>query len=93
MNEEHKKKWNACVDRINAMSNEALYRLLIHEGKCPVETEHLIGVPMGMFHCQVCGTMVVAGCAHGPLDPPFHPDKHILAKEIYEQHPEWFDND
>ena len=63
MTEEQTKKYNAMVERINAMSDEELDRL-IKEDKCPFEPEHMKGVPLGMFHCNVCGQMVVAGIPH-----------------------------
>ena len=37
---------------------------LIAEDNCPFEPELLLEVPLGMFHCNVCGEMVVAGCPH-----------------------------
>ena len=30
----------------------------------PWEPQQLIGQPIGMYHCQYCGEMVVAGVAH-----------------------------
>lgn len=63
MNEERALAYNAMVAKINAMSIEELYSL-INQDKCPFEPEHLIGVPLGMFHCDCCGEMVVAGIPH-----------------------------
>lgn len=37
---------------------------MFKSGKCPREPEHLIGVPLGTFNCEVCGIMVVAGLPH-----------------------------
>ena len=37
---------------------------MFKSGHCPYEPEHLIGVPLGMFHCEVCGIMIVAGMPH-----------------------------
>lgn len=36
---------------------------------CDFNPEVLVGRPIGMFHCPSCGTMVVAGGPHGPVDP------------------------
>ncbi len=55
--------YNEMVDKINAMSKEEL-DTLIAQDKCPFQPEHLIGVPIGMFHCDVCGEMVIAGVPH-----------------------------
>lgn len=30
----------------------------------PWEAQQLVGVPMGMFHCNYCGAMCVAGLPH-----------------------------
>jgi hypothetical protein len=56
-------KYNAMVERINAMTAEQVDKL-VAEDRCPFEPEHMIGVPLGMFHCDVCGEMVVAGVGH-----------------------------
>ena len=39
-----------------------------HLPPCSYDPEPLIGVPLGMHHCPNCGTMVVAGIPHGPVD-------------------------
>lgn len=57
------KKYNLMIKRINKMPTKEL-KNLIKEGKCPFEPEHLVGVPMGMFHCELCGEMVIAGFKH-----------------------------
>lgn len=59
-------KAKANVEKINAMSKEQLWQMF-QSGECPYEPEHLIGVPLGMFHCEVCGRMIVAGMPHGPI--------------------------
>ena len=63
MSPENLDKYNAMVWRINNLSQDEL-DALIKADQCPFEPEHLIGVPMGMFHCEVCGDMVVAGFPH-----------------------------
>jgi len=63
MTDEQKRKYNTMVEKINNMSKEELKKL-IASNQCPYEPEHLIGVPMGMHHCGVCGSMVVAGLPH-----------------------------
>jgi len=67
MTEENKEKMNTCVRRINAMPIEELKTMLM-AGNCPYESEHLIGVPLGQFHCELCGLMIVAGVKH-PQSP------------------------
>ncbi len=32
--------------------------------ECPTKPEKLVKVPLGMFHCPLCGMMVVAGVPH-----------------------------
>lgn len=34
---------------------------------CPVKPELLKGKPLGMFHCEHCGNIVIAGLPH-PTD-------------------------
>lgn len=61
--------------RIDAMSGEEL-SALIHGDECPYPAEHLVGLPLGMFHCPLCGEMILAGALHTrstdltDLDPP-----------------------
>ena len=38
--------------------------------KCPHDPRETAGQPIGMYHCPLCGEMVVAGCEH--------PDHSIL---------------
>ena len=35
---------------------------------CAYDPEALRGLPLGMFHCPLCGEMVVAGCPHPDYD-------------------------
>lgn len=65
MNEENLKKYNKMAARVNSMSDEEIDKL-IKEGKCPFEPEHMVGEPIGQFHCPVCGQMVLAGLKHFP---------------------------
>jgi hypothetical protein len=32
--------------------------------KCPYDPKEMKGAPIGMFHCPVCGEMVLAGVEH-----------------------------
>jgi hypothetical protein len=66
MTEDQLKALHANTLAINAMSDEELLAML-KSGKCPREPEHLQGVPLGMFHCEVCGMMVLAGLPHPPI--------------------------
>ena len=34
--------------------------------KCPHDPQELKGEPIGMYHCPVCGEMVIAGLPHEP---------------------------
>jgi hypothetical protein len=34
--------------------------------QCPHKPEELLGQPIGMYHCPICGDMVVAGFKHHP---------------------------
>jgi hypothetical protein len=63
MTKENLKNYNEMVSKINAMSTEEIDKL-IAEDNCPFKPEFLLEVPMGMFHCEVCGEMVVAGFPH-----------------------------
>lgn len=63
MNEENLKKYNAMIQRINDMPDNEIEGLLAFD-LCPFEPQWMIGVPLGMFHCDCCGEMVVAGCEH-----------------------------
>lgn len=66
MTKENIDKLNANTQAINAMSKDELFAMF-KSGKCPREHEHLVSVPLGMFHCEVCGLMVVAGLPHPPI--------------------------
>lgn len=46
---------------------------MLQSNKCSFDPSVYKDVPMGMFHCPVCGEMVVAGCKH--------PDYSLLEKE------------
>jgi hypothetical protein len=56
-------KYNAMVGRINLLSDQEVEEL-VNSDKCPFESELMVGVPMGQFHCLVCGEMVLAGFPH-----------------------------
>jgi len=85
-------EYNQRIQEISDMDPKDLDKML-REGKCPVPTELLKGVPLGMYHCELCGTMVIAGFPHGPMDPEWHPEKSWAAKAFYEQYPELGDED
>lgn len=63
MHDEHWRQYVAMCERINLMGDEEI-EALIDEDRCPYEPEWLLGTPMGMFHCPVCGDMVLAGMPH-----------------------------
>jgi hypothetical protein len=57
-------KYNDMVAKINALSEEELDKLLA-EDRCPFQPELVPKeASMGMFHCRVCGNMVLAGVPH-----------------------------
>ena len=51
------------VARIDALSDDELHKL-IDDDACPYEPERLVGTSLGMFHCYLCGEMVLAGIPH-----------------------------
>jgi hypothetical protein len=63
MTESDQSLYNAMTRRIRAMTKQEKHEL-VKQDKCPFEPEHLKEVPMGMFHCPVCGEMVLAGLPH-----------------------------
>ncbi|MCK9282542.1 MAG: hypothetical protein M0P71_18150 [Melioribacteraceae bacterium] len=63
MNDKQLKDYNSMVDKINTMQDEELDKL-INNNKCPFEPELIVDEPMGMFHCPLCGEMVVAAAPH-----------------------------
>ena len=57
-------KYNDMIARINALSEEDLDKL-VKEDACPFQPELIPGdISIGMFHCNVCGEMVLAGVPH-----------------------------
>lgn len=63
MTPERSAAYNAMIRKINTLPPDELNRL-INTDQCPFEPEHLIGVAIGMFHCECCGDMVIAGFPH-----------------------------
>lgn len=63
MNPQQQESYSAMVRRINSMTKEEIARLITND-QCPFEPEHMIDIPIGMFHCDVCGEMVIAGFTH-----------------------------
>ncbi len=63
MNDAQLSAYNEMIGKINEM-NQADLDILVAADQCPFEPQHLLGVPMGMFHCEVCGEMIVAGLKH-----------------------------
>lgn len=55
------------------IKSEADFERMLDEtiaaGRCPYNPEPLKHLPIGMRHCPWCGSMVVAGMPHGPVDP------------------------
>lgn len=67
MSPENQQKLAENTQYCNSLSDDQLFEMF-KSGKCPREPEHLIGVPLGMFHCEVCGIMVVAGFPHPAIN-------------------------
>jgi len=96
MPDENKNRYQKDIDeynkivkeKINKLTPEQIHELLHVKKECPNPVHLLKGVPLGMFHCEICGTMVIAGIPHGPIDPPFDPNISVIAKDFYEQYPE-----
>lgn len=55
-------------EEIMKLTREELHQLVVIEGNCPYDPRSLKGAPIGMFHCPLCGTMVLAGVVHGPIN-------------------------
>jgi hypothetical protein len=81
------REYQAATERAMACPEEMHEALFIRK-KCPAPTELLKGVPMGMFHCGVCGSMVIAGVSHPEVDPPWDPEINQMAHLFYKEHPE-----
>lgn len=91
---EQEKRLNEVAARVAAMSDAELSALIAND-QCPYEPEHLIDVPLGMFHCPLCGEMVLAGEAHPKqLTPQDWVELGRLANEAERreqwQSAEWF---
>lgn len=39
---------------------------------CNYDPQPLLGLPIGQFHCPLCGEMVIAGLKHPEPDPYNH---------------------
>jgi hypothetical protein len=61
----HKNEFDKKMEAIKRTPSQELLQQ-IADDKCPYPTQHLLGVPIGMFHCPLCGEMVLAGQEHGP---------------------------
>jgi len=51
------------IARVNSLTDDEV-DVLIASDSCPYEPERLVGCPIGMFHCPLCGEMVLAGLPH-----------------------------
>ena len=90
MTPDQQREWNRQIDNINEMldNNPKALSDMLKSGNCPMPIELLLDIPLGMFHCELCGTMVIAGTPHGPIDPEWHPEVNLMAKYFYEDNPE-----
>jgi hypothetical protein len=48
---------------------------------CPGKPELLKDLPIGMYHCEYCGAMVIAGLSH-PTDEQIREQGDIPYKEL-----------
>lgn len=56
---------NPAYDRGEPVPSVFIYRIYPNvEGMCEEHPEMLLGAPMGMYHCPVCGEMQLAGMPH-----------------------------
>lgn len=56
--------YNEMAHTINELTDAEL-DALIKEDKCPFRPELMPkGISIGMFHCELCGEMVIAGIKH-----------------------------
>lgn len=51
----------------------------------PWEPQQLVGVPMGLYHCQFCGAMVMAGLPH--FD--YTPEERVVTEDNAQEIAEW----
>jgi hypothetical protein len=87
LSQENQEKHNQCITKINNLTEAELLAML-KTGKCPYEPEHLVGVPLGMFHCEVCGLMVCAGLPHNTIKwigETYREGYADFPDEVYEQ--------
>ncbi len=65
----------------------------------PWEPQQLGGVPLGQYHCEYCGAMVVAGMEHldyAEEQPPLDPEESVYVCPFCgarSQHPDDFRNE
>ncbi len=43
---------------------EWINRIKVRPSLCPYDPRVMVETPGGMYHCPVCGEMVLAGCEH-----------------------------
>ena len=74
-------------------SRDNLIREMVQDGKCRNPVHLLVDVPLGMFHCDWCWTMVVAGLEHPVIEPPFTPEQNVIAEAIAVTQPQFWEED
>lgn len=55
---------------------------------CPGKPEELKGQPIGMYHCEFCGEMQLAGTSHLPPQFPSQWEEPFPKVEDLEEEPE-----
>ena len=56
---------NQYIERVNSLSDDELTKL-IESNSCPYEPQRDGKSPIGMYHCPLCGEMVLSGKKHPP---------------------------
>jgi hypothetical protein len=82
----------ACQEREREDAEEDLRRLrqMIQPKNtwpCPGKPEELKGQPIGMYHCEFCGEMQLAGGPHLPPQFPSHWEEPFPKVEDPEEEP------
>lgn len=58
--------------------------ITVRARRCSHDPKQFLGQPIGMYHCDICGCMVVAGLEHGPCLPNLCP---LLEADGSGEHP------
>lgn len=59
-----KETYSDFVKWINSLTKEEIYEDYFKQGACPNRTDLPPSAPIGMYHCEICGAMVLHGLPH-----------------------------